>query len=61
MSGLTKHISGQSEGFGAALALLFRELLCKTDQMLDKLRIITLQLSDITGSDATEKDIGDID
>ena len=61
MAGMTRQTSSQPEGFGAVLGLLLQQLLCKTDQMLDKLRIITTQLGEMTGSDVTEKDIGDVD
>jgi len=61
VAGMTRQTSSQPEGFGAALGLLLQQLLCKTDQMLDKLRIVTTQLADITGSDVIEKDIGDVD
>ncbi len=62
MAGMTRESRApQDNSIMASLALLLQQLLSKTDQVLDKLRIITTQLADVTGSDVTEKDIGDVD
>ncbi len=53
--------SEQPDSIGSTLVLLFKQVLSKLDVVIDKLRIVTVQLADMTGSDVTEKDIGDVD